>query len=71
MAVKPGPELILALGKKAPVGRPSPAPVSAPAAPNGDLKAAMQEFIDAVQSGDVDGATEAFESCHRICSSYE
>jgi DNA-binding FadR family transcriptional regulator len=66
---KASPELLRAIGKGS---APAPAPAPAPAdGAKGDLSAAMQELIDAIQAGDADGAAEAFEAAHRICSSYE
>lgn len=73
MAIKPGPELISALGKRRPGMGSAPAP--APDAPDpedgGDLKVAMQELIEALNAGDASAAAEAFKSAHEICSSYE
>lgn len=73
MATKPGPELMEALGRKAkgaPDASPAtPAKSDAAPGPNPDLRPAMKELMQALQSGDLDSATEAFESACRICSS--
>jgi len=72
MAVRPGPDLIIALARKKPgKGTDPESGGGKDDTSRDDLKTAMGEFIDAVKSGDVDGAAEAFESAHKICTSYE
>lgn len=71
MAVKPSMDLVVALTKPkkgAPAGG-DDAPASESGPPPG-LEESMQELMTALESGDAKGAAEAFESAHRICSSY-
>lgn len=69
MAVKPSPELVIALGRKGPPGMADKGP-PAPSDPSADLRPAMQELMSAIQAGDADAAAKAFQSAHEICASY-
>ena len=66
--------LVLALGLGKPKGGSKEPPVSAPEdedeAPDGK-RAAMQEFMDALKSADIDSAMEALESFNSMCGGRE